>query len=119
MAGIAQNIERYNVAYKLAWKHISERQKREYPNVAEFLHDAIRRQLKKGAVEPLFIAAEALLAPQPRKVGDGGRHAPKNCAHAGAGEAISCGNAASPRLMAGHRRGSPCGLGDHPSSLCA
>jgi hypothetical protein len=68
MAGIAQNIERYNVAYKLAWKHISERQKREYPNVAEFLHDAIRRQLKKGAV-----AAEALLAPQPRKVGDGGR----------------------------------------------
>jgi hypothetical protein len=73
MAGIAQNIERYNVAYKLAWKHISERQKREYPNVAEFLHDAIRRQLKKGAVEPLFIAAEALLAPQPRKVGDGGR----------------------------------------------
>jgi hypothetical protein len=60
MAGIAQNIERYNVAYKLAWKHISERQKREYPNVAEFLHDAIRRQLKEGAVEPLFIAAEAL-----------------------------------------------------------
>src|SRR5215475_6007921 len=60
MAGVAQNIELYNEAYRLAWKHISERQKREYPNVATFLHDAIRRQLKQGAVEPLFIAAEAL-----------------------------------------------------------
>src|SRR5262245_44250704 len=60
MAEIAQNIERYNLAYKLAWKHISERQKRDYPNVATFLHDAIRHQLKQGAVEPVFIAAEAL-----------------------------------------------------------
>jgi len=60
MAGIAQNIERYNLAYRLGWKHISERQKREYPNVATFLHEAIRRQLKEGAAEPLFIAAEAL-----------------------------------------------------------
>jgi len=60
MARIAQNIERYNEAYRLAWKHISERQKREYPNVAMLLHDAIRRQLKEGAVEPLFIAAESL-----------------------------------------------------------
>ena len=60
MAGIAQNIERYNLAYTLAWKHISERQKREYPNVATLLHDAIRRQLKEGAVEPDLIASEAL-----------------------------------------------------------
>jgi hypothetical protein len=60
MAGIARNIERYNLAYKLAWKHISELHKREYPNVAVFLHAAIRRQLKEGAVEPVFIAAEAL-----------------------------------------------------------
>jgi predicted DNA-binding protein len=60
MIKIAESIERYNLAYKLAWKHISERQKREYPNVATFLHDAIRRQLEEGAVEPLFIAAEAL-----------------------------------------------------------
>jgi predicted DNA-binding protein len=60
MIKIAESIERYNLAYKLAWKHISERQKREYPNVATFLHDAIRRQLKEGVVEPLFIAAEAL-----------------------------------------------------------
>jgi hypothetical protein len=31
MAGIAQNIERYNSAYRLAWKHISELQKRVNP----------------------------------------------------------------------------------------
>ena len=60
MIRIAQNIERYNLAYTLAWKHISERQKREYPNVATLLHDAIRRQLKEGAVEPDLIASEAL-----------------------------------------------------------
>ena len=60
MIKIARNIERYNLACRLAWEHISERQKREYPNVATFLHDVIRRQLKEGAVEPLFIAAEAL-----------------------------------------------------------
>jgi len=60
MAGMARNIELYNLAYKLAWRHISERQKHEYPSVATFLHDAIRHQLKQGAVEPVFIAAEAL-----------------------------------------------------------
>ena len=60
MAGIARNIELYNLAYGLAWRHISERQKREYPNVATFLHDAIRHQLKEGATEPVFIAAAAL-----------------------------------------------------------
>jgi hypothetical protein len=57
---IAQSIERYNLTYRLAWKHISERQKREYPNVATFLHDAIRRQLKEGAVDPILIAGEAV-----------------------------------------------------------
>jgi len=60
MAGLAQNIELYNLAYRLAWKHISERQKREYPNVPTLLHEAIRTQLKQGAVEPVLIAAEAL-----------------------------------------------------------
>ena len=57
---IAQNIERYNLAYRLAWKHISESQKRVYPNVATFLHDAIRHQLKEGAVDPILIAGEAV-----------------------------------------------------------
>ena len=60
MPNIAQNVERYNLAYRLAWKHISEHQKREYPNVATFLHDAIRRQLSEGLVDPVLIASEAL-----------------------------------------------------------
>jgi hypothetical protein len=62
MAGIARNIELYNSAYSLAWKHISERQKRERPNIARLLHDSIRGQLKDGATDPLFIASEALKA---------------------------------------------------------
>ena len=56
---IARNIELFNEAYRLAWKHISEVQKREQ-NIAQHLHDAIRRQLNEGATEPLFIASEAL-----------------------------------------------------------
>ena len=73
MAGIARNIELYNSAFSLAWKHISERQKRERPNIARLLHDSIRGQLKDGATDPLFIASEALKAleesePEPPKV---------------------------------------------------
>jgi hypothetical protein len=30
------------------------------PNIAARLHDSIRREIKKGATEPLFIASEAL-----------------------------------------------------------
>ena len=72
MAGIARNIELYNSAFSLAWKHISERQKRERPNIARLLHDSIRGQLKDGATDPLFIASEALKAleesePEPPK----------------------------------------------------
>ena len=62
MAGIARNIELYNLAYRLAWKHLSERQKRQHPNMARRLHDSIKRQLKDGATDPLFIASEALEA---------------------------------------------------------
>ena len=57
---IARDIDLYNLAYSLAWKHVSEQQKREQPNIASRLHDSIRRQLKKGATEPLFIASKAL-----------------------------------------------------------
>ena len=60
MAGIARNIELYNSAYDLAWKHIPELQKREQPNIARRLHDSIRRQLEDGGTEPLFIASDAL-----------------------------------------------------------
>jgi hypothetical protein len=60
MAGIARNIELYNSAYSLAWKHISEHQKREQPDIARRLHDSIRRQLNEGRTESVFIASEAL-----------------------------------------------------------
>jgi hypothetical protein len=60
MAGLAQNIELYNSAYRLAWKHVSELQKSDKPNIASRLHDSIRREISKGATEPLFIASEAL-----------------------------------------------------------
>ena len=62
MAGIARNIELYNLAYSLAWKHISEHQKHERPDIARRLHDSIRRLLKDGETEPLFIASGALKA---------------------------------------------------------
>jgi hypothetical protein len=60
MAGIVRKIESFNLAYQLAWKHISEKQKRKQPNIARRLHDSIRRQIKEGATEPVFIASEAL-----------------------------------------------------------
>jgi len=60
MAGIAQNIELYNSAYRLAWKHVTELQKREKPNIASRLHNFIQLQIKQGATEPLYIASEAL-----------------------------------------------------------
>jgi hypothetical protein len=60
MAGIARNIELYNSAYRLAWEHIPERQKREHSNVARRLHDSIRRQIKEGASLDVLIASEAL-----------------------------------------------------------
>jgi hypothetical protein len=59
---IAREIELYNSAYGLAWKHISELQKRVNSNIALRLHHSIRRQLTEGATEPLFVASEALKA---------------------------------------------------------
>jgi hypothetical protein len=60
VAGIARKIELYNSAYRLAWEHISEHQKRERPIIARRLHDSIRRLVEDGATEPLLIASEAL-----------------------------------------------------------
>jgi hypothetical protein len=60
MAGIARKIESYNLAYRLAWEHISEHQRREHPDIAQRLHDSIRRQVSEGATEAVFIASEAL-----------------------------------------------------------
>jgi hypothetical protein len=60
MAAIARNIELYQLAYRLAWPYVSEFQKNADQDIALRLHDAIRRQLKKGSTEPVFIASEAL-----------------------------------------------------------
>ena len=60
MAGIARNVELYNLAYELAWKHISEDQKRKQPEIARRLHDSIRRHLNEGTTEGVFVASEAL-----------------------------------------------------------
>jgi hypothetical protein len=56
----ARNIELYSSAYRIAWKQISALRRREQPDISLRLHDSIRRQLKEGATEPLFIASEAL-----------------------------------------------------------
>jgi hypothetical protein len=58
----ARNIELYGLAYRIAWKQISPQRKREQPNISSRLHACIRRQLKDGATDPLFIATEAFKA---------------------------------------------------------
>ena len=60
MTRIARNIQLYQLAYRLAWPYVSEFQKNADQDIALRLHDAIRRQLKKGSTEPVFIASEAL-----------------------------------------------------------
>jgi hypothetical protein len=67
MAGIAQNIERYNSAYRLAWKHISELQKRviKYSFTPSSLFPAPAHRSGNQslwATDPFFIASEALTA---------------------------------------------------------
>ena len=59
MAGIARDIELYNSAFRLAWKHVSEHQ-REQSDIAQRLDNSIRRQIKEGAISDLVIASEAL-----------------------------------------------------------
>jgi hypothetical protein len=58
----AGNIDLYSSAYRIAWKQISPLRKREQPNISLRLHASIRRQLKDGATDPLFIATEAFKA---------------------------------------------------------
>jgi hypothetical protein len=60
MAEIARSIELYNSAFRLAWSHISERQKREQSDMAQRLHDSITRLIKEGASLDVLIASEAL-----------------------------------------------------------
>jgi nucleoside-diphosphate-sugar epimerase len=42
--GYNGTIKLYNLAYRLAWNHVSEPRKRADPNIALRLHDSIRRQ---------------------------------------------------------------------------
>jgi hypothetical protein len=60
MAGIARNIELYNSAFRLAWQHIPEDQKRYDSNASRRLHDSIRRQISEGASLDVLIASVAL-----------------------------------------------------------
>jgi hypothetical protein len=54
--------ELYGLAYRIAWNQISPLRKREQPDISLRLHASIRRQLKDGATDPLFIATEAFKA---------------------------------------------------------
>jgi hypothetical protein len=55
----ARNIDIYSTAYRIAWKQISSIRKREQPDISLRLHASIRRQVNKGATDPLLIATEA------------------------------------------------------------
>ena len=46
-------------ALPLFWRACGHRHPKQ-PNIARLLDDSIRRQLKEGATEPVFIASEAL-----------------------------------------------------------
>ena len=59
MGEITRKVELFNLAYKLAWKYIPEDKKLK-PDAGRCLDTAIRRQLKKGAVDGVFLASEAL-----------------------------------------------------------
>jgi hypothetical protein len=61
-SAVAQNIELYSSAYRMAWIQISPLQRREQPDIALRLHASIRSQVKKGATDPYLIASEALKA---------------------------------------------------------
>jgi hypothetical protein len=56
----AKNIELYSSAYRIAWRDIPLRHRREQPDIALRLHASIRRQLMKGITDPRVIATEAL-----------------------------------------------------------
>jgi hypothetical protein len=57
---IAQRIELYSAAYKIAWELIPSLQRRAQPDISLRIHASIRRQLKAGANDPKVIAVAAL-----------------------------------------------------------
>ncbi len=60
MPGIAQRIELFNQAFRLAWPHLSQDETKR-PNASRLLSDAIQRRLKLGATDVVQIAAEAVI----------------------------------------------------------
>jgi hypothetical protein len=59
MGEITRKVELFNTAYRLAWKHIPEEKKLK-PDAGCCLDIAIRRQIKSGADDAVFIASEVL-----------------------------------------------------------
>jgi L-arabinose isomerase len=57
---IAQRIELYSTAYKLALAQIPADQIRERPDISLRIHGSIRRQLKAGAIDAHTVAFTAL-----------------------------------------------------------
>ncbi len=60
MAGIARKVELFNVAYKLAWAHITENPMLRAPGVSDMLNASIRKQIAAGADDVVMIAAQAI-----------------------------------------------------------
>lgn len=60
MAGIAQSIELFNQAFRLALPYLSADEARN-SNVSRLLSEAIQRRLKLGMTDPVQIAAEAVV----------------------------------------------------------
>jgi hypothetical protein len=59
-SAIAQRVEIYSAAYKLAWELIPSLQKRAVPDISLRIHASIRRQLKEGVTDARAIAFEAV-----------------------------------------------------------
>lgn len=59
MGKIADKVALFNLAYKLAWKYVSDEAKFD-PNKAKQLDQSIRRQLNAGANDAVFIASAAI-----------------------------------------------------------
>ena len=57
---IGQRAELYGSAYKLAWKQIPPAERRARPDLSLRIYASVRRQVKKGAIDPIGIASEAV-----------------------------------------------------------
>jgi hypothetical protein len=58
--GIARSIELFNIAYKLAWDHVSQHHEMMPSNTALMLSNSIRDQIKAGATNAAETAGDAI-----------------------------------------------------------